>query len=224
PVEWDAKAFTGATFIIRERDRTTQSWEIRQIKAIASSGETRTPFHYQNQRRDDGCCFYFGGALWLEEPAWKLQVELSRTADFPPEELWLVKGVPVPADGESSEVHAKTNMYGAGLEFLSLSSPNAVVPNNIAMPGHYNLHAEVVSEAGIAHLTLVAVKDDQGREVRATDYLTFGPNDFHVIPRCIGLDILKDAKSLDVTFAFSESVKVEFLAKPVMGAQNGEQK
>ena len=117
--------------------------------------------------RDHTNFFSFTGALWPEEPAWKLKVKVSRTAHFPPQELWTIKGIAVPASEEFSEVSARTNIYGEDIEFLGLSSPDAKLPPDwTKMRPDSNLHARTPFPLSDAHLTLVEVRDDQGRKLK----------------------------------------------------------
>ena len=100
------------------------NWTLSRIQAFSASGETRSawvsggfPFRYSM----DGLfeC-YFEGTLWLEEPAWKLQAEVSRVANFPSQELWTIKDLTIPAEGETRSLSLKTNIYGAEIELAEI--------------------------------------------------------------------------------------------------------
>lgn len=214
------KAFSSGEFTMREHGQATEDWSITHIEATASSGEIR-PLALISAWRDHKQVFGFTGALWLEEPAWKLKVEVSRTAHFPPAELWIVKHVPVPAPGRISEISAHTNMYGEEIELLSLSSPNTSIEElRIRLPDA-NLHARTPFPLSDAHLTLVEVRDDQGQKVETHGLRTGSSTGgrgatLRQMDYRFGINIPDGAKTLDVTFAFSQSLYVEFLAKPVM--------
>ena len=64
----------------------------------------------------------FPGTCWLQEPAWKLVLELGRTANFSPEEVWTIKDIRVPGLGWANEVNLKTNINGGEIEFVGVSS------------------------------------------------------------------------------------------------------
>lgn len=105
----EGKAFTRGRFNIRDRGQPSEAWDVTQITAIAASGEVRSPVSHYHQRHNDEYYYSLEGALWLEP--WKLKVEISRNTNFPPEELWVVKNLPVPSAGKVNEFHAKTNIY-----------------------------------------------------------------------------------------------------------------
>ncbi len=221
----DTKVFTRGEFTMREHGQATEDWSVNQIESTASSSEIHPKGNgvlsiWLNHTN----VFSFTGALWPEEPAWKLKVKLSRTAHFPPQELWTIKGVLVPAPGQVSEVPSHTNIYGEEIEFLGVSSPNAQLPQDwTKMRPDSNLHARTPFPLSNAHLTLVEVRDDQGRKLEAGGIAirsstggrgaTLRQTDYG-----FAVKIPDWAKTLDVTFAFSQSRSVEFLAKPVMAA------
>jgi len=223
----DARAFSRGEFTMREKWQATEDWSVTQILASASSGEVRPGGGKIVFWVDHKNVVSFTGALWPEEPAWKLKVEVSRTSRFPPKELWIIKGIPVPAQGKISEAHARTNIYGEEIEFLGLSSPNARLPEDwTEMEPEAGLHARTPFPLTGAHLTLVEVKDDQGRKVETGGFAssnstggrgaTLRQTDYG-----FAISIPDGAKTLDVTFAFSQSRYVEFLAKPVMAEPAG---
>lgn len=113
---------------------------------------------------------------------------------------------------------------------MGLSSPDSGEPQGWqgwpSVPGYYNLHAQVGRDLEDAHLKMVEMRDDQGRELQftGTSARRLGSTPVAWIEHGWALDIPKDAKTLDVTFAFSKSVQVEFLAKPVMAGQAHEAK
>ncbi len=218
----DAKAFTRGVFTIRDQGKTTEDWRVAQITASADSGEVRPVLGNSGSWRDHKYLFNFTGALWLEEPAWKLKVEVSRNAGFPPSELWTIKGVAVPASKKINEMLVQTNMYGEEIEFLGLSSPLAKLPQDwTETQPEANLHARTAYPLSGERLTLVEVRDDQGRKLETGGFAisnNTGGRGATVRQTDYGfaVKIPEGAKSLDVTFAFSQSRDVEFLVKPVM--------
>lgn len=68
------------------------------------------------------------GGLCREE-VWRLPVELVRTAEFPPADLWTIPGVPIPATPQgNSAVGATTNLHGAQLRLAGVLGPDCPTP------------------------------------------------------------------------------------------------
>jgi hypothetical protein len=149
------------------------------------------------------------GALWLDEPAWRLRLECRQghEADFPPEQLWTVPGVAVPAAGAVTPVNAHTNMGGAALVFAALSAENE------GRQGQFRLlHAEVRVEAppGGAFVDVVKLVDDRGTNLfKATAR-------FSTRQHSLGLRVPPASKKLDLTFAVHRPHTVEFVLKPAL--------
>lgn len=222
PAGVGAKSFSRAIFRMRDGGKQTESWSATGIKASAASGEERPASGYASRWIGGEQQFAFNGPLWIEEPAWKLQVEVSRTKDFPVEELWTIKGVPVPEAGKVVEINATTNIYGAEIVFQGISAAKAKLPQEWTRVEPYvNLHASHPIPMSDMHLRLVEVRDDRGRGVKASSFSSRtstggrGATPKELI-HGFGIEIPEGAKKLDVTFVFSKSRYVEFFAKPVI--------
>ncbi len=220
----DARAFTRAEFTMREHGLATEDWSVQTIVARAASGETRPLQGYSSSWRYHTNVFGFTGALWPEERGWKLNVEVSRTTHFPPSELWTIHDVSVPAARQINKMRATTNVYGEDIEFLGLSSPNAKLPDDwTSVQPDPNLHACTPFPLLGTRLTLVEVRDDHGRKL---DIGSFARSDntgsrgatLRQTDYGFAVKIPSDAKTLDVTFAFTQSRFVEFTAKPAIAA------
>jgi hypothetical protein len=217
-----AKSFSQAVFSVVEDGKPALNWALAGLKAGAPSGDEIEPGNSRISAGPGRQEFSFTGPLWLDEPAWKLKVELARSADYPAEELWIIKGVPVPKFGGVTEVNAKTNIYGAEIEFAGLSGSNARLPPDwVGTRLHATIHARSPLPMSDTHLKLVEVRDDQKRKITQLEMsstssyagrgATLRETDYG-----FGVDLPADAKTLDITFAFTRSRFVEFLAKPVL--------
>lgn len=224
PLTKDARSFSVGEFTMREHGHPTEDWSVTQIEAAANSGEIHPMGRSQNSSRwrNHTNFFSFACALWLEEPAWRLKVEVSRTAHFPPTELWIIRDIAVPASGQNNEISAHTNMYGEEIEFLGVSSPNAKLPQDwTKMQPEANLHVRTPFPLSDAHLKLVEVRDDQRRKLMTGGFAIRSSTGsrgatMRQMDYGFAVGIPDDAKTLEVTFAFTQSRYVEFLAKPVM--------
>jgi hypothetical protein len=217
-----SKAFSLAVFAVRERGKPARDWNITGLKAAAASGEQIEPGNARSTSDTLEQEYAFTGALWPDEPAWKLKVEITRSASYPAEELWTIKGVPVPKVGEVTEVNAKTNIYGAQIEFTGVSGPDARLPLDWQgrMP-YANIHARSPIPMSDTYLKLVEVRDDQGRKIAQRGMHSSSSTSgrgatLRESNHGFGIEIPGDSKTLDITFAFTRSRYVEFLAKPVL--------
>lgn len=222
PAAKDAKAFTCAEFVMREDGHPTENWSVENIIAGAASGETRLPGGQSMTWRRDKNVFSFSGALWPEERAWRLSVEVRRTAHYPVSELWSINCVSVPESKQVNMTYAATNIYGEEVEFLGLSAPKAKLPADwTAVGGEANLHVRTQYPLLNTRLAIVDVRDDQGRQV---EFGSFARNDntasrgatLRQTDYAFAVKPLPGTKALSATFAFTKSRTVEFLAKPAI--------
>lgn len=217
-----AKTVSRAVFAVIEDGRPAVNWALAGLKAAAPSGDEIQPGNSRISAGPGRQELSFTGALWLDEPAWKLKVELARSANYPAEELWIIKGVPVPKFGAVTEVNAKTNIYGAEIEFAGLSASNAKLPPDwVGNQLHATIHARSPLPMSDTHLKLVEVRDDLKRKITqlelssSSSYAGRGAT-LRETEYGFGIDLPADAKTLDITFAFTRSRFVEFLARPVL--------
>jgi len=215
-----ARVFSRATFQFGENARTTEGWAVTQIRARGATGETRSGNHqtvqwWEGRHRAD-----MWGGLWLEEPAWKLEVDVARTADFPAEDLWGIKEVRLPQPGEIVEHRVETNLHAVKLEFLGVSGLKDSRGTQVT-PSYAVIHVRTQYPLDGLHVLLVQVRDDRGRPAAAhglTNSIGTGSGGNTPKESLTGfrVEIPEGAKSLDITLAATPIRHVEFLAKPVM--------
>jgi hypothetical protein len=163
----------------------------------------------------------FSGGLWLDEPAWLLNVEFGRTENFPPEELWLITGVRIPTNKKVAETRIVTTRSGREFEFLGVSGPNAPLRDQFTgIRPHANFHLRTPFPLAEWHLFLMDIKDDQGRQVRTHGVCTAasilgGATVKHLLYG-FAFDLPDDAKTLDITLAITKGRHVQFVAKPTL--------
>ncbi len=164
-----------------------------------------------------------GGALWPEEPAWKVTAEFWRLINFPATELWTVKNVTVPELGRTLEVHATTNIYGSEIELMTIkrwaSNTNESTQEIVRDPAVLQVMSPIPSPD--IHLRVAGVTDDRGRPVdfyfeNETQSTGGRGATIRELRKYYTLAVAPDAKSVDVTLAYSKSVSVEFIAKPTV--------
>jgi hypothetical protein len=222
PAGEGAKSFSRAKFTLRENGAATEKWSVCGIAVVSAAGEIRTGGSYGSLWRHGEHQLHFEGGLWLEEPAWKIGVDFARTANFPANELWALKGVHVPPPGEVVNVRIVTNLHHAELEFLGVSGSNANLPEDYAgIRPHANIHVRTPHPMDGLRVVLVEVQDDQGRKLEtngSTTRTSMGGrgNTPKEMLHGFAIQIPPDARSLDVTLAVTQVRHVEFFAKPVL--------
>ena len=215
-----ARVFSRATFQFNEGGVGTEGWAVTRILARSATGETRTGNDQTAQWSEGKYNADMWGGLWLEEPAWKLDVDLARTTSFPAEDLWSIKGVRVPQPGEMVEHRGETNLHSVKLEFLGVSGLKNF-PATQVTPLYAVVHVRTQYPLDRLRVMLVEVRDDRGRTAwprGLTNTIGTGAGGNTPKESLTGfrVEIPEGAKSLDITLAATPIRHVEFLAKPVL--------
>jgi hypothetical protein len=215
-----ATACTRATFAIKEKGLASRDWTVSRIFATSATGEKLTSLsgHWVG----DALMVDFQGPLWLDEPAWKLRVEVSRIANYSSEDLWKITQVPVPTTREICGGGAMTNLNRAVLEFLGLSSPGAILRSgNVGVSGRWNAHLRTPYPVEDLRFSLVEVRDQLGHiaELKGSTSIT-SDGGRGITPREMlygfGFELPPGAETLDLTFAVTQSRYVEFQTKSIL--------
>lgn len=222
-----SKSFSRAAFRVNNNRAPTEAWNICRISAWNAEGGFRPGGSCSSRWQSGELWVDFEAGLWLEE-TWKLTVDLMRTGDFPPDELWVIKRVRVPRPGELVEQRVITNLLNTELEFLGASGPDtSLAESHVGVQSRANIHLRTPLLLGGVRVVLVQVRDDQGRQSTtcgSTARTSMGGrgNTPREMLHGFAIELPEDAKSLDITFAATRVRRVEFLAKPVMFASNPE--
>lgn len=215
-----ARVFSRATFQLGENGIATEGWAVTRIFARSATGETRSGNDQTAQWSEGQHAADMWGGLWLEEPAWKLDVDFARTASFPVEDLWGIQGVRVPEPGEMMEHRVETNLHAVKLEFMGVSGLKKL-PTAQVTPAYAVVHVRTQYPLDGLRVLLVAVRDDRGRLAQphgSTNSISTGAGGNTPKESLTGfrVEIPDGAKSLDITLAATPIRHVQFLAKPVM--------
>jgi hypothetical protein len=203
--------YSSASFTLEENGVRAQNWKLASIRANALTGEQILPSAYAGRLGSNENTLFFQAALWREEPVWKLAVEAERTGNFPTQELWTVRGIPVPRAREVVEIHAVTNIHGVKVELLEIAGRDArklAAFGYIGAPGYPWFRVSLTAPPWDVKLFLVGVHDDQGNDLDAELAVTVGTT------HCFRVELPEPAKTLDITLAVSRSSTVEFLVRP----------
>jgi len=222
PASEGGKCFSRASFTVKEDGGPTARWGVNHLSASNAAGEVRWSKTFDSVWQHGERIVTFDGAFWLEEPAWKLEVAFVRNAAYPPDEQWVIKGVPVPRPGELIEMHVVTNLFNVELEFVGVSGANAKVSEtHIATQPHAKIHVRSPHPMDDLRVALVEVKDDRGSSAILDGFsCTISTGGRGITPKEMlyefGFDLSADVKSLDVKLAATRVVSVEFLVKPTL--------
>ena len=201
-------------FRLAEKGRPTSAWGLAAINGLAdacghnlgSRGWSRSS---GGNLGEGGAAVVFAAGLCREESAWRLNVEFARETDFPSDETWTVRGVPVPDEKSASVVGAETNLRGVGLQLCGLVGKECPMPiARRSRPNSPLVHVICTNLGAELELKLASVVDDQGRPVNRSGFCGDLTN------RLFGVSLPPQARSVDVTFAVTRRVPVEYLFKP----------
>jgi RNA polymerase sigma factor (sigma-70 family) len=213
---WKGLPGTHCAFTLQQAGKKTAPWVARSLRVSDATG---------NQWKQNDFVSWPGaeaeprlhtsmvGALWASESAWDLAVELSRTNGFLAEELVTLSNLPVPQPEEMIAVHDTRLVNGVDLEITAIAGANAELtqPHKwFRNEGKMNLALTMHGERGHKRISLVSVRDDQGRPVPFEDR----PSTYERGEWVFGFQSQPDARSLNFTLAVHESRFVEFRAKP----------
>jgi hypothetical protein len=150
----------------------------------------------------------FSAALWASENTWRLNVEFSRRRDFAPEEMVSANAVPIPEPGGQTPVNTQWGVQGATLSLKTIERARPQIGGFRGINPNTEVRL-VLIPAEAKRLTLVKAVDDQGRDIPHLRGYTNPPGSYS-----FRLEVPREARTVDLTFAVHESRFVEFLAKP----------
>jgi len=137
-------------------------------------------------------------------------VEVARTAGarFAPDELWAVRGVPVPSWGKSARHQAKTRLQGTEVLLVGIQRDQSV-------PAAVRLQLKPPVPG--RRLTLVRAVDDRGRRMKPRpDWDRYSTSE---VLKETGVDLALQgipgsSRTLDLTIAVQKTGFVDFTARP----------
>ena len=235
PPKMDETWSTVAQFRVTENGKPAP-WEPVDVELRDAKGQCWTGSSYENSHVGDEIQHWFvsnppGGGLRdgiLPAPGeWKLRVKFFRTSGFTPEELWTVKGVPLPKRSPEQPYHVIESVVRQETR-LSLRE---LLPagDHFAERVHFPLEVLGVSvlldpPRENLRVDLAAVKDDRGRSVQAqlkqksAASHGSGTTDPTVRYHFLLTDLKPDARKVDLTFALHAGEIVEFPVRYAPGS------
>ena len=157
-------------------------------------------------------------ALWPDEPAWKMRLEMSRSSGFSDNELWTVTDVPIKAgsqqdvwNGWNNSDKSRPAFAEATVNGIHLKLFPAIQYQDQGQGGQnvsYTIKADPDPEAAGLRLTVLKADDDQGHVLQNRGASWGGGNYQYQYSG------VRNLKTLNLTFALHKSRFVEFTVKP----------
>jgi hypothetical protein len=154
--------------------------------------------------------YHVNGGLCDEDAIWKLQFDMVRKFDFPSEELWTIRGIPIPSERAMTSYEAATNVQGVAVRFVGICGAQCPTPDcRKVVP---NVPVAVLACTNLpprTKLRFAGAVDQLGREAVG---LIASPYQDYLI---CALRPREGATTVDLTFAVTKYARLEYLAKPV---------
>ena len=198
-------------FQLTEAGRPAPGWELDSIKRLSDPQGNSAALGSSSSSRDDTGQLntVIPGGLCLQESAWRVGAEFSRVDGFPPGDLWIVRGVPVPDARSASVVNVETNLHGVLFRFCCLAGKDCASPAARISIGRSPLvHVVCPAPPPDCVFKLVSATDSQGRRAPCRSQGVDGSD------WLFALELPEGAKTLDLAFAVTRRVSVDFQAKP----------
>lgn len=214
---WRGLPGTHCAFTLQQAGKAVPPWAVRSLQVSDATGNQWSQSDLVSWADSEGSPLLHTsmiGALWASEPAWNLRLELSRTNDFIADELITFSNLPAPKPGESVELHESRFVNEVSVDVAAIGAVDAELPSRykwLVNKGRMNLAVSALGDMERKRVSLVAVRDDQGRAVPFDDER--GLHDRSEL--VFGFQAEPDARSLSVTFAVHDSRFVVFRAKPI---------
>ena len=228
--ELEGDFFTRAAFSFKDAGRPSDDWDLAGYKLVAPNGEVRPHDSSRMSWPTNGMNLYLPGILSPQEPGWKLKVWFHRDDNFPEQELWTIKNLPVPGPNEWLEHPEQARFHGRQIQFTAISGAQVGSTNGFpAKLNHPNAHliapgkvrvlpVKAIAHFGggkadetIKHFWIVSSNEGVLKPVPANYEEPVLPKEWHY---GIGIDMPDGAKTIDLTLAITPVRKVEFIATP----------
>lgn len=143
--------------------------------------------------------------LPVEEPAYRVRVDLARTQRYPPEDLWTISGLELPRPGQTLRPHRQRTLHGCTLELTTLLGAGVVSARGVS------------SSAATGELQVTGPTDRYClRDLIGHSYFGHSPFDNFFSPKDepyrIDLDHARSGGPFTLQFALTPRRTVEFLA------------
>ena len=214
----DGKSATVCVMRLHPTTNTNETW---RVVGVVTSDATGNQVASDQLHHDQKAGYVvFSPALWVSEPAWKLNFEIIRDSGFRREELFTFYNVPLGMLNATNQIGRATNCNGALVTLEQTAWREQPQKNDAStQSSEFELHLSLANFTNDLHLDLLSAPTDVGPELTGCLVGDYGTNRvYHFKPPPAG------AKSANFTFAVQRSRRVEFLVKPETGVLKLESK
>jgi hypothetical protein len=208
-----------AAFRTEQKGVVMTNWQPYRITTSDATGNHIQNNSWSNRRDNDEAVMVYQWGLWPDEPAWKLNVEMTRTSGFNDDEEWTVQNLPLHTGSQmdlynyqrnsrTNGAFAETTLNGVHLKIFPAIQFTDLNYGNGQKSGGVRLQVDPDPETLQMRMSLASLTDEQGHELQY-----WGPNGGGGTAS-IQIQNLRNAKSLNVTIAIHKSRFVEFMVKP----------
>lgn len=193
-----------AVFSLRGGD--ARDWRVSSVEARDATGNVWHEPGVESLWVGEYLWVAFAGALWSEEPAWRVRFEFDRLGGYQLADTVAVSAFALPANQSGTAAQS----VGASLHGLFLT--NCVLTRNIypSLPRqNFHLKLNVDMTGPPVRVRLANATDDRGRAIRFVHHQQLSPH----LPLW-GLDVPDGAASVNLTFAAHPSRFLEFTVRP----------
>lgn len=210
----EPEAGARAVFHFTRDDRPTKEWEPASFVMTDATGNRTGSTSWSGSWRDGDYVAGFKPFLWTDERAWNLKFEFTRRTNFAPDELWVVRNVPVGIADLTNNPAFGTNLQGASIQIENVRSRDDYGSDKTRKTWTVRLRVKPARED--YRLTLAGAMDEQGRD--ATSYGSSWGGGEHTFD----LGVKTNATHLSLTLALHRSRYEEFRVEPMrfQGATN----
>lgn len=201
--------WTEAVFEVREDNRRSTNWTVRELQVRSTSGNFArvNPLFVRAQsgKIETG----FTAAWWREEPDWILTAILGRIGSFGETNLLSIPALPAKGLNTSLTTNFTSRFLAPPGGKLSLQPASLTSSSGPALGRTTDLELTYTPDNRHRRLELVRVTDQSGEDLGFSKQSDNGHGRF-----IAGLELRPTSKSVNLTFAISEVRTVEFLVKP----------
>jgi hypothetical protein len=205
-----------AEFEFRENGQLTTDWTVKRVEAFGATGNYFSGDRLVVELEEGRRVARFTGAMWQDEPDWKLLAHVAPSRNFPTDSLWTVRLLARDFLSETLSTNLAAEARGLSHFRLAMGLENTDRRSNVTAERSVAfLRANFTPSAPDLQVDLARAVDDQGRELRVTPSLA---------PRAgaceANIELLASAQHVDLTFAIHRSRKLEFRVRPVFVSTN----
>ena len=209
-----------AAFRTEQNGMLMTNWQPYRIAMSDATGNHIQNNSWSNRRDKDEAVMVYQWGLWPDEPAWKLDVEMTRTSGFKDDETWTVQNLPVKPgtqqdlynytrNSRTNSAFAETTLNGVHLMIYPAVQFTDQNLGNGQKMGGIRLQVDPEPDTLQMRMGIGSLTDEQGHNLQS-----WGPNGGGG-SESIQIQDLRNAKMLNVTIAIHKSRFVEFTVKPV---------